>query len=282
MSHDSPTGGGERYSLEDEDSSCGLEIRDRLRDGGFEHERSEYCFYARQDYQEGQQVLLCYGTYTNLELLEHYGFLLPFNPNDKVQIHLPSVEELNPGAAYGGFQETVPRKSLYIDYEGKPSFSLLSNLRLRAAPASLLKVRRHLALEGQQISPESDRIVFQWLKAKCQRMLSNCATSFHADELLLEILITHPSMVEVQKLLADYKNSSSISSHVLLNAPEHLQVVIIEEVERFIASVASASGTPSWQEDLRLERWRLAVEWRLSYKKIVLSCISRCSRVLQE
>jgi len=111
-------------------------------------------------------------------------------------------------------------------------------------------------------------------------MLANCATSFHADELLLEFLITYPSVVEVQKLLADYKNSNSIS--VLFNAPEHLQVVIVEEVERFIASVGSASATPLSQEDLRLERWRLAVEWRFSYKKIVLSCISGCSRVLQE
>jgi hypothetical protein len=51
VSYDSPT------SVEDEDS-YGLEIRDRLRDGGFEHERSEYCFYARQHYQEGQQVIV--------------------------------------------------------------------------------------------------------------------------------------------------------------------------------------------------------------------------------
>jgi len=33
-------------------------------------------------------VLLCYGTYTNLELLEHYGFLLNENSNDKVFIPL--------------------------------------------------------------------------------------------------------------------------------------------------------------------------------------------------
>jgi hypothetical protein len=29
-------------------------------------------------------VFLCYGAYTNLELLELYGFLLPANPHDKV------------------------------------------------------------------------------------------------------------------------------------------------------------------------------------------------------
>lgn len=47
---------GDLISEEDVDTSGGIEIRDRLRDGGFEDERGEYCFYARQDYQEGQQV----------------------------------------------------------------------------------------------------------------------------------------------------------------------------------------------------------------------------------
>lgn len=33
-------------------------------------------------YQPGQQVFLCYGRHTNLELLELYGFILPENPHD--------------------------------------------------------------------------------------------------------------------------------------------------------------------------------------------------------
>lgn len=56
VSYDSPTS-TLKTSVEDEDS-YGLEIRDRLRDGGFEHDRAEYCFYARQNYQEGQQVIV--------------------------------------------------------------------------------------------------------------------------------------------------------------------------------------------------------------------------------
>jgi hypothetical protein len=231
------------------------------------------------------QVLLCYGTYTNLELLEHYGFLLPFNPNDKVHIDLPSVNELNPGA-FRVCQEAVSPKDLYIDYEGKPSFSLLSNLRLRAAPASLLKTRRHLALAGQQISPESDKVLFQWLKTKCQTMLRSCSTSFQADELLLQIVNAHPSMVVIRKFLASCKEdttSPSISSEKWFNAPEHLQQVITHEVESFIASVfnSDTSSIPAWQEDLRLERWRLAIEWRIGFKKIVMTCISRCNILLK-
>ena len=229
------------------------------------------------------QVLLCYGTYTNLELLEHYGFLLPFNPNDKVHIDLPSVDELNPGALKV-FQKAVSPKNLYIDYEGKPSFSLLSNLRQRAAPASLLKSRRHLALAGQQISPESDEVLFRWLKTKCQTMLASCSTSFEADELLLKVIDAHPSMMEMRKFLAGWKEdttSPSTSSHKSIDAPEHLERVVTREVENFIASVSHLNtlSTSSSQEDLRLERWRLAVEWRLGFKKILMSCILRCSHL---
>lgn len=275
---------GDLISEEDVDTSGGIEIRDRLRDGGFEDERGEYCFYARQDYQEGQQVLLCYGTYTNLELLEHYGFLLPFNPNDKVHIELPTADEFNPGAVRPP-PEADLLMNLFIDYEGKPSFSLLSNLRLRAAPATLLKSRHHLALAGQQISPESDKAVFRWLKSKCEKMLTSCPTSFDVDELLLAVIDSHPSVAEIQKLLTVYKEDflpSPTENLELLNAPEHLQPVILNELESFIASAphTETSSTPSWPSDLRLERWRLAIQWRLGYKKIVRRSISHCSRML--
>ncbi|KAE8659333.1 Protein SET DOMAIN GROUP 40 [Hibiscus syriacus] len=42
----------------------------RLTDGGYEEDAAAYCFYAKKNYDEGEQVLLSYGTYTNLELLE--------------------------------------------------------------------------------------------------------------------------------------------------------------------------------------------------------------------
>jgi len=61
------------------------------------------------------QVLLSYGTYTNLELLEHYGFLLNNNPNDKVYIPLePGVSSCS----------SWPAESLYINQGGEPSYAL--------------------------------------------------------------------------------------------------------------------------------------------------------------
>lgn len=40
------------------------------------------------------QVCICYGQYTNLELLEHYGFLLPHNPDDTLSLPLPCSPNL--------------------------------------------------------------------------------------------------------------------------------------------------------------------------------------------
>ena len=64
------------------------ETRDRVRpgddeepdqkpagDGAWDEASGEYRFHARRAYRAGDQIMLCYGRYTNLELLEHYGFL---------------------------------------------------------------------------------------------------------------------------------------------------------------------------------------------------------------
>lgn len=52
--------------------------------GSFDESSAEYVVKAGRAYARGEQVFLCYGSYTNLELLEHYGFLLPHNPHEEV------------------------------------------------------------------------------------------------------------------------------------------------------------------------------------------------------
>ena len=52
--------------------------------GRFDEAAAEYVVTAGRPYRKGEQVFLCYGSYTNLELLEHYGFLLPGNPHDEI------------------------------------------------------------------------------------------------------------------------------------------------------------------------------------------------------
>ncbi|KAG6403332.1 hypothetical protein SASPL_135549 [Salvia splendens] len=88
---------------------------DKLTDAGYHEGLASYCFYAKRNYERGDQVLLSYGTYTNLELLEHYGFILQDNPNDKAFISLES--EMYSLCSW-------PKDSLYISQDGKPSFAL--------------------------------------------------------------------------------------------------------------------------------------------------------------
>lgn len=54
--------------------------------GYFDEQAAEYLVKAGRAYRQGDQVYLCYGSYTSLELLEHYGFLLPSNPHDEVLV----------------------------------------------------------------------------------------------------------------------------------------------------------------------------------------------------
>ena len=57
-------------------------------------EAGEYHVTARKDYAAGEQVFLCYGKYTNLELLEHYGFLFDRNDHDRAHLAVELLPQL--------------------------------------------------------------------------------------------------------------------------------------------------------------------------------------------
>ncbi|KAG4955120.1 hypothetical protein JHK87_040714 [Glycine soja] len=151
----------------------------RLTDGGFEEDANAYCFYAREHYKKGDQVLLCYGTYTNLELLEHYGFLLQENPNDKVFIPLEP-------ALYSS--TSWSKESLYIHHNGKPSFALLAALRLWATPQNRRRSVGHLVYSGSRVSTDNEIFIMKWLSKTCDAVLRNLPTSLEEDTLLLNAM----------------------------------------------------------------------------------------------
>ncbi|KAF9683841.1 hypothetical protein SADUNF_Sadunf04G0056000 [Salix dunnii] len=168
---------------------------ERLTDGGFDENMAAYCFYARKNYKKGNQVLLGYGTYTNLELLEHYGFLLNENPNDKVFIPLePSMYSFI----------SWPKVSLYIHQDGTPSFALLSALRIWATPPNQRRSISHLAYSGSQLSVDNEISVLKWISKNCAMILSNLPTVIEDDNFLLstidKIKNSHNPM-ELRKLL---------------------------------------------------------------------------------
>ncbi|KDP35711.1 hypothetical protein JCGZ_10483 [Jatropha curcas] len=230
----------------------------RLTDGGFDEDLDAYCFYARKNYKKGEQVLLSYGTYTNLELLEHYGFVLDENPNDKVFIPLePSMYSSN----------SWPKESMYIHQDGKPSFALLSALRLWATPPNQRRSVGHLAYSGSQLSVENETWVLKWISKSCHEILNNLPTKVEEDHLLLSTIDKIQNLynpMELGQMLCQFKG----------------------EFRDFLE--ASSIGKGKNGDELMLssktkqaiERWKLAVQWRFRYKKIVVDCISSCTEII--
>jgi hypothetical protein len=242
------------------------------------------------------QVLLCYGTYTNLELLEHYGFLLLKNPNDKLLFRFSGLHELGL-VSPGGPQNDL--KNLYIDFDGHPSFSLLAVLRLRAAPTTTRKSHGHLALSGLQISPENDATVYQWLKVECEKLIASFLTSTDDDCMLLKLLEACSSFHQVVAKALTICNCKE-QERVRRDSPlcgttfkeekfsKELPTNVLTEISKFEALVSlksnrsrGSSSDPLAEEAIVLERWKLAVSWRLAQKRIIERCILHCARCLK-
>lgn len=238
---------------EEYDSSSG-----RLTDGGYEDDVQAYCFYAKRNYGKNEQVLLSYGTYTSLELLEHYGFLLDWNPNEKMFMPL----ELDIFACH-----SWPADSLYIHQGGWPSFSLLSALRLWATSPNQRKSVGHLAFSGSQLSPENEKTVMKWIISRCNAILESLPSTIEDDRSLL------CTIDQAQQLEA-------------LEKPSNLPSAAAMEFAEFIESMGLGNGRKNGMLPLSTKvkramgRWRLAVQWRLSYKKTLFDCISFCLRTI--
>ncbi|KAL5102086.1 hypothetical protein RYX36_006413 [Vicia faba] len=229
----------------------------RLTDGGFEEDANAYCLYARANYRKGDQVLLCYGTYTNLELLEHYGFLLQENSNDKIFIPLEP-------AMYTS--TSWSKESLYIHHNGKPSFALLAALRLWATPHTKRRSVGHLAYSGSQLSTANEIIVMKWLSKTCDTVLKNLPTSIEDDTILVNALDSNQNFLtfmEIAKLMSS-KNElyNFLEAHSISDPHSFSDVFLSKRVKR------------------SMDRWKLAVLWRLRFKKVLVDCISYCNGIL--
>ncbi|OEL34563.1 Protein SET DOMAIN GROUP 40 [Dichanthelium oligosanthes] len=230
---------------------------ERLTDGEYD-DSNAYCLYARKKYKKGEQVLLGYGTYTNLELLEHYGFLLSENPNEKTFIQL-DVDICSIG--------TWPKDSLYIHPNGHPSFVLLCALRLWTTPANRRKAVSHQIYSGSMLSTENEMEIMKWLISKCEGTLQQLPTTVEFDESLLVFL---------HKI----QNSSNCKTDVKQLGFEQEFAVFL----RFHQSELDCSDNSKLPVRLlrSLERWELAVHWRCNYKKTLKKCISYCKSLIHE
>lgn len=200
------------------------------------------------------QVLLSYGTYTNLELLEFYGFLLGENPNDKVYVPLET-------SVYSS--SSFPRDLMYIHQNGKPSFALLCTLRLWATPPSKRRSLGHLAYTGAQLSSENEMIVMGLILEKSMAILRSLPTSLEDDSHILSGVekIRGPNThAELHGLISELGGDSHafLESSGLRDSSESTQYLSCK-IKRF------------WY------RWKLAVGWRHRYKKTLLDCVSYCT-----
>ncbi|XP_010549798.1 PREDICTED: protein SET DOMAIN GROUP 40 [Tarenaya hassleriana] len=235
---------------------------ERLTDGGFEDDVDAYCFYARRNYKQGEQVLLSYGTYTNLELLEHYGFMLEGNPNDKVFIPLDT--------GMYSLASSWPRDSLYIHQDGKPSFALISALRLWLIPPLQRKSIARLVYSGSRISVENEILVMRWVSQKCEAVLKGLPTSIQEDSMLLHNIdmLQDPESCLEQSGVKDF--GSEIRAFLEANDS---WVEENGDVEEFSGKAVKFSG----KTKRMMNKWKLSVQWRLRYKRTLAYSISYCN-----
>ncbi|XP_056162896.1 protein SET DOMAIN GROUP 40-like, partial [Syzygium oleosum] len=202
-------------------------------------------------------ILLSYGTYTNLELLEHYGFLLDNNPNDKVYIPIePGVSSCS----------SWPTESLYINQGGEPSYALLSTLRLWAIPSNQRRSVGHLAYSGSQLSPENEMRVMHLMLKCCNNVLQNLPTTIEDDQRLL-CSLNQVDGIETPVELFDVFLKLGAEGCAFLESLG-------------LQSIANVAESMSWKIERALERWKLAVQWRLRYKRTLVDCITYCSDVI--
>ncbi|XP_038686972.1 protein SET DOMAIN GROUP 40 [Tripterygium wilfordii] len=220
----------------------------RLIDAGFEEDVDAYCFYARRFYKKGEQVLLSYGTYTNLELLDHYGFLLNRNLNDK--LFIPLEPEMYSSSSW-------LKESLYLQENGEPSFALLSALRLWATQPSQRRSVGHLAYSGSLLSIDNEIAVTKWLLKKCHTILEKLPTVIEEDHILLSVIDkvrSSPSDLKMEFSALEGEALSFLAACTLQKRPDD-----------------------SGKICRSMERWVLAIQWRLGYKRILVDCISYCN-----
>ncbi|KAF8097887.1 hypothetical protein N665_0279s0017 [Sinapis alba] len=251
FNYDAP---GDDFNTSQEDVGLVVETQsERLTDGGFDGDANAYCLYARRNYQLGEQVLLCYGTYTNLELLEHYGFMLEENSNDKVFIPLET--------SLYALASSWPKDSLYIHQDGMPSFALVSTLRLWLIPQSQRdKSVMRLVYAGSQISMKNEILVMKWVAEKCGSVLRDLPTSIVEDRVLLQDI----DKLQDPELRLEQREVEAFGSEVrdFLDA-NHLWDLI--------------NGGFSGKINRRICKWRLSVQWRLRCKRTLADCISYCN-----
>lgn len=199
-------------------------------------------------------MFLCYGRHTNLELLVHYGFVLPdtaasgpANPHDTAVLPLQLLPPEAASKLPGPEEECC-----YIHANGTPAWELLRALRLAGATPAERRSTAYLALQDQPISEGSETRALGMLRDACAAALHALPTTAQQDEALLAGAVGGSQQAGRQQAGTDQANGSreqaSISS---LQAEKS----------------SSSSGGIEQATAALSDCGRLAVEWRLGQKR---------------
>ncbi|GLI63985.1 hypothetical protein VaNZ11_007094, partial [Volvox africanus] len=149
-------------------------------DGMWDEAAQQYCIVARRWYRRGEQVMLCYGRYTNLELLEHYGFVLQYNPHDTALLD-PALLPVPSAARTSAGSPCLTPADCFLHANGQPSWQLLHFLRYCAASPAERRSAGHRMAAGAAVSQQGDRRALQWLHVACSRQLDALPTTLSDD-----------------------------------------------------------------------------------------------------
>lgn len=159
--------------------------------GTYNTHNNQYQIITCAEYTKHEQIFLCYGRYTNLELLQSYGFMMEDNKHDQ---HLFSDGDLHDCFK----REDVPSKNLAVLANGCPSWNLIILLRAQVLRHNKIPgVDRQILLSGASISRESDILAFEKYVEICRRKLKKYSTTLDEDHELVKLASTEKTKLAI-------------------------------------------------------------------------------------
>ncbi|KAF9107462.1 SET domain-containing protein 4 [Mortierella sp. AM989] len=169
---------------------------DAKTEGFFCTKTKSYKIKTLLPYKKGEQVFINYGPHDNCFILVEYGFVTPDNPynyalldNDFLQLDIPGE---NPTAKKDKV-DLLTASGYFADYalhRNDVSFRLMVAMRLRlinpfltSSVATQLEIAKwHNVIGGEldQISPENERKVPEYIEILCDRLLLKAKQSLSA------------------------------------------------------------------------------------------------------
>lgn len=127
----------------------------------------------------------------------------------------------------------------------------------------------HLVLSGSQISVQNELKVFNWLAKRCYEILQDLPTTIKEDKSLVS------GIDKFQKgTRMDFSDFGPALQELKNFFEEHN--LKFEDSKKFVLDEMPIRVRKS------LERWRLAIEWRLGYKNMLFKCFCYCTEKIDE